>query len=266
MAGKLASQIRKLPRIWRAAHYCQEYLDHYNHFSYDYEINGEKHLLKKLSSLNPKTIFDVGCHTGTWTKAALKQAKTAEFYCFDIAEDSLKQARESLSANKSVKLSLAAISDSDGTIQFRDYGSQSQLNTTLLESSWTEPGNAGKISNIRSIKGDTYCKDNNISFIDFLKLDCEGADHRALKGFTSMLKANKIRLIQFEYGYTNGDAKFLMRDFFELFGKYGYILAPLRPCGLSFEDWKYEFNDFKSGPNWVAIIAEDTEINRLLRE
>ena len=264
MAGKLASQIKKLPRIWRAAHYCQEYLDHYNYYSYDYEANGEKHLLEKLKSLKPKVIFDVGCHTGSWTKAALKQLISAEFHCFDIAEDSLAQASQNLATSSAVKLTLAAISDNDGAIQFRDYGSQSQLNTTLLESTWTEPGNSGTISTIKSIKGDTYCEENGIESIDFLKLDCEGADHKALQGFQSMLKANKIRLIQFEYGYTNGDAKYLMRDFFEFFSAFGYILAPLRPKKLQFEPWRYEFNNFNSGPNWVAIQACDAEMNNLL--
>ena len=264
MAGKLASQIRKLPRVWRAAHYCQEYLDHYNYFSYDYEINGEKQLLNKLSSLSPKVIFDIGCHTGSWTETAMKQLITAEFHCFDIADDSLAKARENLAINSKVKLILAAISDEDGEIQFRNYGSQSQLNTTLLESSWTEPGNPGRVAKIRAMKGDTYCQNNDIDFIDFLKVDCEGADHRALKGFTSMLAANSIRIIQFEYGYTNGDAKFLMRDFFEFFEKFGYILAPLRPRQMSFEAWRYEFNDFKSGPNWVAIRKTDSQLNHLL--
>jgi len=79
-----------------------------------------------------------------------------------------------------------------------------------------------------------------------------------------MLEANSIRIIQFEYGYTNGDAKFLMRDFFEFFEKFGYILAPLRPRQMSFEVWRYEFNDFKSGPNWVAIRKTDSQLNQLL--
>jgi FkbM family methyltransferase len=264
MAGKLASQIKKLPRAWRAAHYCQDYLDHYNYYSYDFEVNGEKHLLTKLATLDPTIIFDVGCHTGSWTKAALQVIKTAKFHCFDIAQDSLIQADAGLGKSNAVILNLGAISDNDGTVKFRSFGPQSQLNTTLLESSWTEPGNPGEISIVKSIRGDTYCKDNGISSIDLLKLDCEGADHRALQGFSSMLKAEKIRVVQFEYGYTNGDSKYLMRDFFDFFQQHGYILAPLRPKKLKFDPWRYEFNDFKSGPNWIAVRSSDRAIINLL--
>lgn len=265
MAGKLASQITRLPRIWRAAHYCQEYLNHYNYFSYDHRINGEKYLLDKISSLKPKVVFDVGCNVGSWTGTAIKPLRSAKFHCFDIAEDSLNQAKSNLANFSNIAYNLAAISDIDGSIQYRDYGSKSPLNTTLLESCWTEPGNLGSISNITSIKGDTYCEINQITYIDLLKLDCEGADHRALKGFTAMLKDRRIRIIQFEYGYTNGDAKFLMRDFFEFFSTFGYILAPLRPHRLLFEDWRYDFNNFNSGPNWIAIQKDDFELNNLLR-
>lgn len=264
MAGKLASQIQRLPRIWRVAHYCQEYLDHYNYFSYDYNINGEKDLLEKLSGAGVKTVFDVGCHTGSWTQTASLALREAEFHCFEIAEDSFKKANESLGSHKNIKLNHAAISDIDGEVCFRDYGSQSQLNTTLLESSWTEPGTTGVISRIRAIKGDTYCKEHGIDFIDFLKVDCEGADHKALSGFVSMLKTHSIRLIQFEYGYTNGDAKFLMKDFYQFFSQFDYILAPLRPRKMAFAEWRYDFNDFKSGPNWIAARRDDKQIQQLL--
>ena len=264
MAGKLASQIKRLPRIWRVAHYCQEYLDHYNYYSYDFDVNGEKYLLGKLAGLNPRVIFDVGCHTGNWTKAAANAMGSTEFHCFDIAKDSLEKARKNLSGFKKAIFNLVAISDTNGTTQYIDYGSQSQLNTTLLESTWTEPGNPGRISSIKSTTGDAYCREAGIDTIDFLKLDCEGADHRALAGFSSMLDSKSIRIIQFEYGYTNGDSKYLMKDFFEFFSQFNYILAPLRPKGLVFSPWRYEFNDFKSGPNWIAIQKGDLETKRLL--
>lgn len=104
-----------------------------------------------------------------------------------------------------------------------------------------------------------------IESIDILKIDVEGADHLVLKGFSKILEKNNIRLIQFEYGYTHGDAKFLMRDFYELFEGYGYIVGRLTKKGVKFEDWHYKMNDFKSGPNYVAIRKDDSQLKSLLK-
>ena len=113
--------------------------------------------------------------------------------------------------------------------------------------------------------GDNYCKNKNINFIDFLKIDTEGSEHFVLKGFNQMIDKGKIRLIQFEYGYANGDAKFLMKDFFNFFSEKDYIVAKLRKK-INFKEWDYSFNDFKSGPNYLAIKKDDIELKTLLEQ
>ena len=80
---------------------------------------------------------------------------------------------------------------------------------------------------------------------------------------TIFFKKKNVRLIQFEYGYANGDAKFLMKDFFIFFKKNNYIVAKLRKK-IKFEKWNYSFNDFNSGPNYIAIKDDDYEIRSLL--
>ena len=80
-----------------------------------------------------------------------------------------------------------------------------------------------------------------------------------------MIDKGKIRLIQFEYGYANGDAKFLMKDFFNFFSEKDYIVAKLRKK-INFKEWDYSFNDFKSGPNYLAIKKDDIELKTLLEQ
>ena len=87
---------------------------------------------------------------------------------------------------------------------------------------------------------------------------------RVLRGFSNLLEHKAVRIIQFEYGYTNGDSKFLMRDFYQFFKDYGYTLARVQKGPLSFREWAYSDNDFKSGPNYVAIRADDTQVLQLL--
>ena len=71
-----------------------------------------------------------------------------------------------------------------------------------------------------------------------------------INGFLDILDREAVRLIQFEYGYANGDAKFLMKDFFNFFRKKNYLVAKLRKK-IKFKEWDYSFNDFKSGSKFL---------------
>jgi hypothetical protein len=79
-----------------------------------------------------------------------------------------------------------------------------------------------------------------------------------------MLQKRMIRIVQFEYGYVNGDVHFLMKDFYEFFKEFGYVVAKLTKGPLNFREFKYSDNDFKSGPNYVAIHKDDVELLALL--
>lgn len=59
-------------------------------------------------------------------------------------------------------------------------------------------------------KAITYVRDNNIEFIDFLKIDVEGYELYVIQGFEDYL--SKIKIIQFEYGGTYIDANIKLID------------------------------------------------------
>jgi hypothetical protein len=77
-----------------------------------------------------------------------------------------------------------------------------------------------------------------------------------------MLLEKRIRALQFEYGYTNGDNNFLMRDFYDLLNEHGFILGPLKPNGVWFMDFDYGMNNFNSGPNFVAVLKDQKQTSR----
>ena len=45
---------------------------------------------------------------------------------------------------------------------------------------------------------DEFCKENSVNFIDFLKLDVQGAEFKVLKGAHKSLMEKKIKVIQLE--------------------------------------------------------------------
>jgi len=77
---------------------------------------------------------------------------------------------------------------------------------------------------------DEYCKEHSIDFIDFVKIDTEGYDYRVLLGAKDMLKQDRIKFIQFEYG--DGVQKFVN------------LLSEKYDMTFMCEDGKeYEFNE-----------------------
>ena len=118
---------------------------------------------------------------------------------------------------------------------------------------------------INLIKGDDFIKENNISNIDLLKLDLEGAEFNAIQGFSKALNEKKIRIIQFEYGYINITTKKLLIDYYNFFSERGYLVGKIFPKYVEFRSYKFKYEDF-IGPNFIAVRENDVElINQISR-
>ena len=233
-------------------------------FSYNMYENGEFELIKKISKIKFKEIFDVGCHHGEWSLLIDKFIHDSKVHTFEISESNFKILEKKLYHDKFVNNNFG-LSNVEGDFKYKDYGKDSQINTSIINSNYHDNSTKFNLKKTKMKIGDNYCKNKNINFIDFLKIDTEGSEHFVLKGFNQMIDKGKIRLIQFEYGYANGDAKFLMKDFFNFFSEKDYIVAKLRKK-INFKEWDYSFNDFKSGPNYLAIKKDDIELKTLLEQ
>jgi FkbM family methyltransferase len=71
---------------------------------------------------------------------------------------------------------------------------------------------------------DTYCKENNIDMIDFVKIDVEGAEKFVLEGATELLQNKKIRCGIFEIGQTLYDANTNENQICTMLMNYGYTI------------------------------------------
>ena len=95
--------------------------------------------------------------------------------------------------------------------------------------------------------------------IDFLKVDAEGADYEVVAGFSSLLAAQKIGIIQFEHQ----GGRFL-RDFYDLLEPKGYAIGKLYANYVDFRAHSCELEHLL-GPNYVAIPAARKELIEALR-
>lgn len=241
----------------------QKGIDSLRGYSYDFDKNGEKELLSRLSSSDFKVVFDVGCNVGDWAKTAASYFPAARIHCFELSESTFQTLTENLKGPNFV-LNNMGMGDKEAVVEYKDYGNNSKVNTLLVDATYHDQKIDFQIKRSTIRSGDSYCRENDVNQIDFLKIDVEGADHLVLEGFAELLQRQSIRVIQFEYGYTHGDAKFLMRDFYRFFERYGYVVGRVQKGGIAFENWTYKHNDFRSGPNYVAVQKSDAAMLTLL--
>jgi FkbM family methyltransferase len=237
---------------------CRRYLHRFNGYSYDFVEGGEQNVMQRLSPFRFQTIFDVGANVGKWSTLAKSYFPNATFHTFEISRTTYKTLTENLPGPEFENNNFG-LSSQKSDISYKDYGSGSGLNSIIQEASVHEKA-PHEVLAARVETGDEYCLDRSVRFVDFLKVDVEGAEHMVLQGFDEMLKKNAVRVVQFEYGYTNGDARFLMGDFFRFFDLYGYNLARIRKRQIQFSDFSYSMNNFESGPNYLALRKDDQQV------
>jgi FkbM family methyltransferase len=239
---------------------CKRYIQWADGFSYDFGSNGEKWVVEQLSTMGLKTVFDVGANVGEWTNIALGKFQGATVHSFELSPSTFENLKKNVADEHRSKLNNFGMSNVNERVQYKDYGENSGVNTILPNVDFHDDSIVPSLKSSSVRKGDDYCKEHQIDQIDFLKMDVEGAEHLVLDGFSEMLGGGKIWVVQFEYGYTHGDAKFLMRDFFELFESYGYSVGLVRHGGVKLDKWHYALNDFNSRPKYIAVRAHDQQI------
>lgn len=232
----------------------------YENRNHDIYSNGELVVLKKLSKFKPKVIFDVGANIGAYSEAVNKTCPDAQIYAFEPVKDTFKLLEENLKDKDSVKIFNNGISDKKQTVEFQIYPSNTHSSIFKIHGA---PDNQGKISKVNLIKGDDFMKENNIDFIDLLKIDTEGAEMDVLQGFREAFKNKQIGLVQFEYGYINITSKKLLVDFYEFFEEFGYHVGKIYPKRVDFREYKILHEDF-IGPNFLAIHPDKVDLKKVL--
>ena len=244
---------------------CRRYLHRFNGFSYDFVKGGEQNVMERLSPFAFQTIFDVGANTGQWSKLAATFFPKAIFHTFEISKTTFCVLDKNLNG-ASFKNNNFGLSSKNDSVPYKDYGPNSVLNTLIHQTcSFDAPASPSTcFAEVKS--GDFYCDEKSVDFIDLLKVDVEGAENMVFAGFEKMLQKKSVRVIQFEYGFNNGDAGFLMHNFFSFFSDYGYDIAKVRERRIEFCGFHHTMNNFESGPNYLAIRRDDQAALHALTE
>jgi len=184
------------------------------------EQNAIKYVKNKLASQKEFVLFDGGANIGDYTKCLIEIFADADYciYAFEPSETTFRQLKENLTAYSNIYFANKALGELDGFMTL--YKDEEASGHASVYQRRLEHVNIAmdKHEKIGVVTIDNFCEVNKIQRIDFLKLDIEGHEFKALKGAEKMLSSKKIRFIQFEFGGCNIDSKIFLQDFFYLLG------------------------------------------------
>jgi hypothetical protein len=100
-----------------------------------------------------------------------------------------------------------------------------------------------------------YIEKKGLKHIDFVKIDVEGHELSAFKGFAEFLNSDFIDFLQFEYGGANLDSKTSLMEIYQLLEERGFRIAKMMPKGLEIRTYKPFMENYQYA-NYVAISTE----------
>lgn len=250
--ARMLGRRRDDPLMTRIAYFATCFETEYNGISNRILENGESWLIDRTGSLGFSVVIDVGANVGKWTDLVLKHHPVAKVHCFEIVPATFATLSRNLAEQLDrVALNNTGLAESEGSVEV--YVSPSN---SAISSLYSFNRDSADVVRCEVMTGAAYAETHELNDIDFLKVDVEGAESSVLKGFESLIKAQKIRLIEFEYNRGALESRFLLQDFYGFLESHGYIVGKLYPEGVEFRRYGWEMEDFM-GPNYVACLPDD---------
>ncbi len=190
-------------------------------FSINYLTNKNFNEKKLVGSIvgNEINIFDVGSNLGSYIKFVSNQNKykIINFYSFEPNRNLIEyQKKIKLSNLHKLNINNIGVSNENTVKPFfkRSVSSQSSF---LKESQSKALNNIEEILSVKTVRIDDFCIENDIDFIDILKIDTEGLETEVLTSALNMIKDKKIGIIKIEID-------FRINNIFDLLINNGYKL------------------------------------------
>jgi len=140
-------------------------------------------------------VIDIGANNGYFTVFAAKEAPEGRIISFEPVPELAKKIDKNIATNnlKNVKLENIAVSDNIGLSTF--YVSQVHNGCHSL----FHRNDSDEKIEVATTTLEAYCSENKIAKIDFLKLDCEGAEYKIFQSLSEAFLRKSIKKISMEY-------------------------------------------------------------------
>ncbi|MDJ0680402.1 MAG: FkbM family methyltransferase [Xenococcaceae cyanobacterium MO_167.B52] len=258
LCNSLTSKSRNRLRI-----FIRNFYNELENFNYKFETNGEKRVLQILKDFNIRIVFDVGANIGNWSEIALITLNNPEIHCFEIAPETYNILTKKLGDYERVILNNIGLSNQEKEVYINyvgNAGGRTSLHSLVPLRLDQKQKATEKVKSYVST-GTLYTNEKAIDKIDLLKIDTENHDFYVLQGFKELLEKDKITCIQFEYGRGSIQTKILLRDFYDFFEEYGFIVGKIYPKYVDFKSYSYAtWDEDFVGPNYIAIKKTEEEL------
>jgi len=233
-----------------------------NNLNWDMSKNGEFRVIECLEIISPLRIFDIGANVGEWSMLISKLYPKCEIHSFEIIPSTYENLVTRTHLTPNIITNNIGLSDQSGAVTMNLSKRDSTVATACrIEGMKFHDEYYNSQIECEVSTGAQYLIDNNIKFIDFLKIDVEGMDLRVLRGFGDKLFL--VRMIQFEYGIFSIASHDLLSDFFVFLQKFGFIVGKVYPNKVHFFKYHFSYEDF-GGNNYIAVKSSETALIKRL--
>lgn len=238
--------------VARFARLCKNIHRAWEHPGYDVHTDGERGLLVQAKLVGMPVIFDVGANVGDWSALAHELYPQAAIHAFELSPKTAVLLQQRLVGKSAIEIHPFGLADQAGEVNFFSYEGEANVLSGLRAPLHSHVPHQIERATVRT--GDEFCREQGVQQIDFLKVDAEGADYEVLVGFSEMLAARRIALVQFEH-----EGGHFLRDFYDLLEPKGYALGKLYANYVDFRPHEAELEHFL-GPNYVAVPATQKDL------
>ena len=160
------------------------------------------------------TVFDVGAHVGQLTLMFSHLVGQAEghgcVHAFEAGREAFSRLTNACQAAglRNVVLNHLALAEKEGQIRLNVYDDDHLAWSTQALRPLENYGINVRPVSIEEPSASTvdlYCEKNDVTKIDLLKIDVEGAEFQVLMGARHMLESRRIACVAFEFGQTTFD-------------------------------------------------------------
>ncbi len=174
-------------------------------YRFDSELNEQKLVRKAVKG--KMTVFDVGAHLGEYTKLfSLLVGSKGRVYAFEPTPGSSKELACSLQELNCSNVTLIgkAVYSENRKVVINEFPEKYSAWNSIGRPRMVDPEDKYRLVTIvnsvevEAVTLDSFCQRHNISRIDYLKIDVEGAEIEALRGASGLLECRAVRYLQFE--------------------------------------------------------------------